>query len=264
MLLSYPEKTEEKRENRMQKYLELLIKAWTILNGRRKSLSGTPVFMIAIAGFLQAFVCWLIAEFFSYFFSSKIEVAGKTVAIGMSFGVALVSALTIVGFASWINRGKNLGGLSWFGGFLEKWQERYYEPTNISKHYNSLLINGIIICQVLCVAALMHEGHTFWILYAYSLSYCTFAAGIAHGEEGDNINSSIEAFTAGGVLLILSCVFHQHLVPVVIALIGSFFLYKFTMKLYISKFQSTNEELVRSTGEFMLSLLLIAGLLLIK
>ena len=246
----------------MQKYLPLMIKSWSFLNGRQKENESLPTFMVAIAGFLQACAYWVIAEFFLYFFSKKVNLGDVSLVTEVGFGVGLVASLFIIAGSIWINRGKNLSALAWFGDFLEKWQERYYEPSNLSKNYNILLTNAVLICKFLCIATLVREGHSFWILYAYSLSYCAFAAGIA--KMNDIENSEIEAFTTAGVLIILSCLFHEHLIPVFIGVLGSFFVFKMIFNFFIKKFEHLNEELTRSISEILLCLLLIAGLLLIK
>jgi hypothetical protein len=265
MYVKLPKFDEEIRVNCMQKYLELLIKGWAFLNSRKKAVEDLPVFMIAITGFLQACACWIIAEFFRYFFSRKEVIGGEATTIDISFGVALVSALAIIAFSIWINRGRNMSALAWFGDFLEKWQERYYEPSSISKHYNILITNAVIICKILCMAALIKEGHTFWVLYAYTISYCVFAAAIPRtGLIKGGETAEIEAFTVCAAFAIITCILHSHLIPVVIAVIGSFFLFRILLKLFVKKFESINEELVRSLSEFILCILLIAGLLLIK
>jgi hypothetical protein len=255
----------EKSVSCMQKYIELLIKSWVFLNGRKKEVPAVPVFMIAVAGFLQAAACWIIAQFFFYFFSDTTMVGNQSVPLGISFGVALVATLAIIGFTVWVDRGRNLSALTWFGDFLEKWQEKYYESSNISRHYNILLINGVLVCKILCMAALISEGYIFWVLYAYALSYCAFASAISKtGKLEGGESADVEAYTVCGILLIVTCILHSHLIPVVIALAGSYFVTRFIVQLFIKKFESINEELVRSVSEIVLCLLLIAGLLLIK
>jgi hypothetical protein len=248
----------------MEKYIEQVKNGWTFLNGRKKS-EKLPVQMIFIAGVLQAISCWVIAEFFTYFFASKVQIASSTITSHVSVGVALVTSLAIIGFTIWADRGKNLGSISWFGEFAGKWQDEYYEPSNISRHYNIVLLNALTLCKVLCLMALINAGQTFWIIYAFTFAYASFiAAAPKTGTLQAKDHSDIELYTWCGAFALLSCIFHPHLVPVIIATALAYIIHRLAIKLSIKKLEMVNDEINRTLSEVILCTTLIIGILFIK
>ena len=249
----------------MHKYFDLVIKGWFVLNGRKKQAEGIPLFLIAIAGILQALACWIIAEFFHYFFSGSVTVGSSSLSTGISFGAALVASIIIVTALAYCDRGKNLSALSWSGDFLGKWQNSKFEDAAITEHYNVLAMNAVLLCKTLCIAALISKGHSFWIIYIVALSYAGMISGMSKlGKYSKTDEPDFETFTTAGVFIILSCLFHQHFIPAVICIIIAFFLAKFVFKFIIKKFEHMNEELVRAQAELIQCLLLMAGLIFIR
>lgn len=251
--------------NCMHKYFDLTIKGWFVLNGRKKKGETIPLFLLTAAGILQAVACWIIAEFFHYFFSDSINVGSQSITTGIGFGSGLVAAIFIIGLMGFADRGKNLSSLSWFGEFLGKWQDTKYEESGLSQHYNVLAVNAVLLCKTLCMATLISRGHSFWVIYAIALSYAGLVSGMSRislfhkTEEPD-----METFTTAGVFIILTCLFHHHFIPAVIGIGVAYLLSKFFFKLIIRKFEHMNEELIRAQSEIVQCLILMAGLIFIR
>ena len=248
----------------MEKYIDQIKSGLATLNGRTKD-SSPPVKMIFLAAVLQSIVCWVIAHFFTYFFAEEITIADSTITSHISIGVALVSTIAIISFNIWADRGKTMGSLSWFGDFAGKWQNEYYESTNISPHYNVIVFNGLTLCKILCMTAIISAGQSFWIIYAFTLAYCSYLAGSSKsGVIKDKPNADIEVFTYCGIFVLLSCVMHRHLIPVLIASAIAYLVHQFAIKLSLKKIEIVNDEINRTLSEVILCLTLIVGILLIK
>lgn len=248
----------------MEKYIEQIKDGLAVMNGRKKE-STLPVKMIFVAAVLQSIACWLIAHFFTYFFSEEITIADTTITSHISIGVALVSTIAILAFNVWADRGKTMCSLSWFGDFAGKWQNEYYEPTNISQHYNVIFFNGLTLCKILCMTALISSGQTFWIIYAFILAYSSFLAVCSKsGVLKDKPHADIEIFTYCGIFVLVSCVFHRHLIPVLIASAAAYFLHKFAISLSFKKIETVNDEINRTLSEVVLCITLVIGILLIR
>ena len=251
--------------NSMHKYFDLVIKGWFVLNGRKKQGEGIPLFLITIAGILQALACWIIAEFFHYFFSGSVTVGSSSIPTGISFGAALVASIIIVAALAYTDRGKNLSALSWTGDFFGKWQNSKYEEAAITEHYNVLAMNAVLLCKTLCIASLISKGHSFWIIYVIALSYAAMTSGMSKlGTFAKNDEPDFETFTVVGAFIIITCLFHQHFIPAVICIVIAFFLAKFIFTFIIKKFEHMNEELIRAQAEFIQCILLMAGLIFIR
>ena len=251
--------------NFMHKYFDLIIKGWFVLNNRKKGGENIPLFLIAAASILQALACWIIAEFFIYFFGGSIKVGSNSLSTGISFGTSLVAAIAIVAALGFADRGKNLSSLSWFGDFLGKWQESKYEESGISQNYNVIVVNVVLLCKTLCLAALIDRGQSFWILYAIALSYSGMIASMSKvGLYAKTEEADLESFTVTAVIAILTCLFHPHFIPTVIVIAAGFFLSKFIFMYFIKKFEHMNEEMIRAQAEIIQCVLIITGLLLIR
>ncbi|MCM8534941.1 MAG: hypothetical protein NE334_03290 [Lentisphaeraceae bacterium] len=249
----------------MDKYLEQVKDGWNILNGRKPGKSTPETYMLFAAALAQSLCCWIIGSFFTYFFSEKTTIANETVISHTPYGVAIVAAILIIIFNALSDKGKNLNALSWFGEFAGKWQEEYYESTELCKHYNVLFINAIILCKVLCMAALISSGQIFWIIYAFLLGYCSY---IATASKTDTLKSKphadIEIYTICGVFLIASCILHRHLAPVLIAAAITYFVKKFAIQKSIQKIEIVNDEINRTISQVIVCISLIIGILFIR
>lgn len=249
----------------MHKYFDLIVKGWFVLNGRKKQGDGIPLFLITAAAILQAVACWIIAEFFHYFFSDSVIVGSSSHSTGISFGAALVASIIIVSALACCDRGKNLSSLSWTGTFLGRWQNAKFEEAAITEHYNVLAMNAVLLCKTLCIAVLIAKGNSFWIIYVVALSYAGMISGMSKlGKYCKSDEPDFETFTTVGVFIILSCLFHKHFIPAVICIVAAFLLSKFIFKFIIRKFEHMNEELIRAQAEVIQCLLLMAGLIFIR
>ncbi|MCH2206787.1 MAG: hypothetical protein MK132_13065 [Lentisphaerales bacterium] len=248
----------------MEKYIEQVKSGWQLLNGRDKN-SSSPIKLIFLAAVLQALACWMIALFFTYFFAEKIKIADSQFTGHISIGVALVSSLAIIAFNTWANRGKTMGSLSWFGDFAGKWQAEYYESTNISEHYNVIFFNALTLCKILCLTAIISSGQTFWLIYAFTLANSSLLAGAQQtGLIKDKKHIDIEVFTYCGIFVLVSCILHRHLIPVIIATAAAYFFHQFAIRLSLKKIEIVNDEINRTLSEVILCISLIIGILLIK
>ena len=251
--------------NCMHKYFDLVIKGWFVLNNRKKGAENIPLFLIAASAILQGLACWVIAEFFLYFFSDSIMVGSNSHSTGINFGISLVAAITIVGFLVFMDRGKNLSSLSWFGEFLCKWQESKYEESGLSQNYNVIVVNVVLLCKTLCIASLISTGHAFWIIFAVALSYSGMISSMSKaGLYQRNEDPDIESFTTTGVFSILTCLFHPHFIPTILVILLAFFGFKFLFKFFINKFEHMNEQMIRSITEIVQCVLIISGLIFIR
>ncbi|MCM8531794.1 MAG: hypothetical protein NE330_11585 [Lentisphaeraceae bacterium] len=249
----------------MDKYLEQVKNGWNILNGRKSGKSTPETYMLFAAALLQAICCWVIASFFTYFFSEKISIASETVIAHTPYGVALVASILLIIFNAICDKGKNLNALSWFGEFAGKWQEEYYESTELCKHYNVLFINAIILCKVLCMTMLIASGQVFWVIYVFTLGYCSY---IATASKTDILkgkaHADIEVYTICGIFLLISCVMHRHLIPVLIATAAAYLIQKFATKKSIEKIETVNDEINRTISQVVVCVSLIIGILFIR
>ncbi|MCM8528336.1 MAG: hypothetical protein NE327_17565 [Lentisphaeraceae bacterium] len=249
----------------MHKYFDLVIKGWFVLNNRKKGAENIPLFLIAASAILQALACWIIAEFFFYFFSDSVTVGSSSMSTGINFGTSLVAAIAIVAALGFMDRGKNLSSLSWFGDFLGKWQESKYEESGFSQNYNVIIVNVVLLCKTVCLASLISRGQTFWIIPAVALSYSGMIASMSKaGLYQRNEDPDIETFTTTGVFSILICLFHPHFIPTIMVIILAFFGFKYLFKFFIKKFEHMNEQMIRSITEIIQCILIISGLLFIR
>ena len=251
--------------NCMHKYFDLVIKGWFVLNNRKKGAENIPLFLIAASAIIQGLACWVLAEFFLYFFSDTIEVGSNSFSTGINFGISLVAAISIVTALGFMDRGKNLSSLSWFGEFFGKWQVQNGEESGLSQNYNVIIVNVVLLCKTICIASLISRGHSFWLMLCIALSYSGMISSMSKvGLYQRNDDSDIEAFTVTGVFCILSCLFHPHFIPVIMLVAIAFFGYKYLFKFFVKKFEHMNEQIIRSITEIVQCVLIVTGLLFIR